>query len=100
MASPKSLEAFHTLNKIRSEPLTLESEINDQMSKFDADGQTIRDNGIIIATKEGIQAWQEAYNALNEQQRLEKLLWSDELALAAYDVCREIQGMGLTGSYS
>ena len=88
MASKTAISAFNILNKIRTQPLLVESKINNQISLFSSDERTMHNtNGMISYTKEGVSAWKEAYKSLGSQPKLSKLEWSDELALAAYDLC-------------
>ena len=89
-----------TQNEIRTNPRSISKVINDQIALFSTDGDRIlkRPGRTNLITKEGRRPWYEAKALLDRQSPLQPLEWSDGLALAAEDHCKD-QGSSGTKSH-
>jgi uncharacterized protein YkwD len=73
------------------------NKIQSQISSFEPGGQALRKpEGTMQNTKEGLRIWYEAKNELERQSTVPELQWSEGLALAAEDHCKDIGPLGLT----
>jgi len=71
--------------------------IKHQMHLFKNDWRTIaKHDGNDLKTIEGIKAWKKAYRKLQYQKQLSPFKWSNALAAAARDHCRDIGTKGLS----
>lgn len=83
--------AFKTQNRIRKNPEVFVEPIKEQIDRFRPGGRLIKQaDGIDLMTNEGISAWKEAKEAFESQSSIAELEWSDQLALAAEDHCRDM----------
>jgi uncharacterized protein YkwD len=93
---------FDATNRLRRDPKFFVPYIQATIdNRFSADGKriTYEDRGetFVWWTHEGKDAWEEALEALNNQDPIPALHWEDGLALAARDHCLD---MGLGGLIS
>ena len=83
-------------NLIRTSPETAKFTIKEQIQRFKNDRKTLNlPSGHTLTTVEGISVWDEAIRAMESQAPLKALKWSDSLAAAARDHCRDIGSRGL-----
>lgn len=83
MMGVKERDAFNEQNKIRTNPKAVAGTVKAELKLFDSRGKTIRRPGMNLRTNEGIGAWHEAIDELENQETFAPLKWNDYLALAA-----------------
>lgn len=90
--------AFAEQNRIRTSPKEVAQTVWRQIFFFEEDSKTLAILGETrLTTQEGKQAWFEARQQLQSQQKLDPFEWSDALALAAKDHCEDAGPLGIMG---